>query len=137
MLRNRRLRQQGLCYSKPLRCSDEHKFKIDSGLFNRPQEIRTPHKVIQTSHSQLSHPFSGIFSNQSQVMNKHLWRTCKLRSQVLALRCNTSRTGIQVTLSSHITAQSYQAGSAEAKFLGTQHGSNHYVAPRFQTTINT
>src|SRR5260370_704916 len=116
------------------RARDEQRRKIDACFRVALQEVSTSDQFIQPFHAQLRQPLAHLPGYQCEVIDEHLWRTREFGAQVLALCRNACRTGIQAALASHVTAQRYQAGGAEATFFRPPPPPDHHVPPRPHTT---
>src|SRR5689334_9958901 len=96
-----------------------------------------PDKVVEFAEAELSHQFAHLFGNQRHIIHQELWTPGKLgRPQILALCRNARRTGVEMTLTRHITAQRDQHRRAEAELFSTEQSSDNHIASGLEASID-
>jgi hypothetical protein len=72
----------------------------------------------------------------TEIGGHHFWSGCEAGPQLLILRGNANRTGVQVTLSRHDATGGQQSRRGKAELLGSQQSRNDNIASKFQATIH-
>src|SRR5438128_2338900 len=93
-------------------------------------------EILKAGHTELSHQFTHLFSYERQIVDQELWSAGKLGLEVFALGSDTSRAGIEMTLTRHITAQRDECSGAKPKLFSTQHCANNHIAPSLESSID-
>src|SRR6266480_4016880 len=101
------------------RQGNEQAIQVNITLTGRLQQISASNEIIKARYPQLCHPFAHLFRHHRHIVDEMLRPTGEFCAQILALRGNASRTGVEMTLTRHIAAQRDEGGSAETKLFRT------------------
>ena len=107
------------------------------GLWStRNQPVDRSDNLIDGTRAHISKHLPHIRSHGAEIGFHHFRVACEAGSQLLVLRSDADRTGVEVALASHHATQGEQGGSAKAKLFGAQQRCDNYITGELQSTVD-
>ncbi len=119
----------------------QHRRQVESFRFGiirrrkRAQQVRAANHLVHRAESKTRHQLTHFFRDEKEIIHDMLGLTRKFFSQLWILRCDSHRTGVEMTLPHHHASFDDEWRSREPEFIGAKHRRDDHITPSLELTV--